>query len=723
MSTSPVKLISSLWSGGSSSNPSPDVLLSGREARQQTSLHRSDSQHSVLGPIRGGGGEGFAALEGQPENPLVRLEETFNGYIAALRARKGAIIGRTLLNRSLADELSVNDLYNRLIESPLDYEMASKFGTEVVFVAFEKFVHIAWAERIGPVMTMQALDTLQERANKRVPGDFADFVGYLFRDMTPQNRRAFPALIKLLADLLDGCGNDSDRGVLTLAFAELLVTDGSAPAYINLLDRLVEDCERIFEDPVSSQGISTPPIGSLNSAIRHAKTQQGSLTSNTSLRRKFGLDLLLRQGSRDERPSVWRSLSRHRHPAPGESSSLSRVTLGRARSIDDNSLAKRLHSRALSRERPAILGAFPETAPERPVSLYRPDIPLETIGEPASSEQKAAKKKRRSSLSDLKNLMAAASLEEEPRQPLQTTKQTSGKINASAVTNVSPKATTPSRIPMSPNSSGTMALRNSRQKENVAEVFVGGTLDSTPLQANHDLFSKLDSPTKRAGSPTKALETVTIRRGHTKAPSTSSIPTFRSPRPPTSGSDSPTRSGAQRLRLQSPQKLRERLQTEKKAADDADASLQSELSKIGEEMARVNSGRAGRGIESTDLRQLAASMKALEEKVSRMMGDLMDKQTATQREVNMTLKSSEAKARAVDQLHKEVVAENELLYEKFNGELGKIVKALKGKGKEDKEELVSRLKEQGEETARLKRENARLKRELASLRAGSMPTE
>lgn len=66
-------------------------------------------------------------------------------------------------------------------------------------------------------------------------------------------------------------------------------------------------------------------------------------------------------------------------------------------------------------------------------------------------------------------------------------------------------------------------------------------------------------------------------------------------------------------------------------------------------------------------------------------------------------------------MYKESSAENELLYEKFNGELGKIVKALRGKG--EKEELVAKLKEAGEETARTKKENARLKREVVTLRA------
>ncbi len=151
---------------------------------------------------------------------------------------------------------------------------------------------IAWRDQIGPVMTTQALDALQIRASKRVPGDFADFVNYLFGDMAPQNRRAFTALIKLLADLLEGCGNDGDRGALTLAFAELLVDDGSAHNYINLLDRLVEDCDRIFDDAGFGAHIQfkNSAFDSLNSANRSHKSGTGSMTSNTSsLRKKFDL--------------------------------------------------------------------------------------------------------------------------------------------------------------------------------------------------------------------------------------------------------------------------------------------------------------------------------------------------------------------------------------------------------------------------------------------------
>lgn len=704
LASSPVKIFSSLWTG---STHNPDATPSeSKHKRQVPSIHRNNSQQSIVGSIRGK--DGPSQEESRPVNPLVRLEETFTGYVAAFQSRKGLIIGRTLLNRSVADELSVNDLYNRLIESPYDFEAASDLTTEVIFVAFEKFLSIAWADQMGPVMSMQSLDTLQARVNKRVPGDFADFVNFLFKDMAPQNRRAFTALIKLLADLLDGCGNDDDRGALTLAFAELLVHDGTAPNYINLLDRLVEDCDRIFEEPGlnHSFGLDSAAYESINSAIRGGKPYAGSIASNTSsLRRKFGFDTLLRQNSKDERSSMWRTLSKHRNPATGEPASLSKASLGRSRSIDDNTLPKKLQRRAGSRDRPPIAGAFDEV---RPGSSHRV---LETIGEPeVEPPQKTHRKKRRSSLSDLRSLMDSTSLEddEEPLQPLQDTKQTSEKINASPQAPLSPKIPTPSRIPVSPVA---QTLRASRiQKENLADIFNAHTDPQEPPSGN-------TSPTK-SNRHSRTLSTTnipTLRPGRGGIGSASESPTRRLSASP-NRNGSPTRTGTQRLRLQSPQKLRERLQTEKQAVEDIDVSLRSELSKIGQEMARVNSTRPP-GSHSVDMRRLGAAIRQLEDRIPTEVQELEGKHEALQRDMESTVKVSEAKVRAIDQLYKETAAENELLYDKFNVELGRMLKALKGTSNKDKEELMTRLKDQAEEAARIKKENAKLKREMVTLRA------
>ncbi len=46
--------------------------------------------------------------------------------------------------------------------------------------------------------------------------------------------------------LLDASGNDGDRGALTATFAELLVREGNPHEYITLLDRLVDDSDRLL---------------------------------------------------------------------------------------------------------------------------------------------------------------------------------------------------------------------------------------------------------------------------------------------------------------------------------------------------------------------------------------------------------------------------------------------------------------------------------------------
>lgn len=701
LASSPVKgLLSTIW-GGSVSNieqPSKRPPVSG--IFNPPSISRGNSeQNSIYGSARSRDG---VRAEPKPENPLMRLEQTFTGYMASLQSRKGNIIGRTLLNRGAVDELAVNDLYNRLIETPFDLAASADLTSDIIFVAFEKFLRIAWREQMGPIMTMQALDTLQERLNKKVPGNFADFVNFMFGDMAPQNRRAFTALIKLLADLLDGCSSDSDRGALTAAFAELLVTDGTSHHYINLLDRLVSDCDRIFED--AGFGINASAGGSTYESVnsRSGKSNTGSMTSNTSsLRRKFGLDTLLRQHSnKEDRPSVWRTLSKHgRNPATGEvsqaASSLSRASaMGRTRSIDmgtNGPPSPGKLRRPGSRDRPPITGAFDDL--HRPTSSHRF---LETIGEPGEATSSGKpKKKRRSSLSDLRSLMAAASIEDEQEpaiMPLSVNKQVSEKFNAAP----RPKSPSPSRIPVSP---AAQSLRLPRlQKENVS-------LD--------DVFQ----PSASAGSDKTRPST----RGHGKTLSMSQIPTLKPARSTglDVGSDHARQTGRTspgKLRLQSPQKLRERLQTEKQAVDEVDANLKTELSKIAEEMQRVNTGLGHRG-GTVDLRRLAQSVAALEERIPPMMAELSDRQAAIQRDMDSSLKASEAKVKAIDQLYKEATAENELLYEKFNSELGKIVKALRGKGREEKEELVAKMRDASEEAAKAKRENTRLKREIVSLRA------
>lgn len=701
MTSSPVKMLTSFLSGSSTalsetaSTKSPKPTTS--SLFPAPSISRSNSSlkdsASLYGSAKSREGIKMGIDDDRPENPLVRLEQTFTGYMASLHARKGNFIGRMIFNRGAVDELVVNDLYNKLIENPFDIDPSIDVSADVIFVAFEKFVKIAWREQMGPIMSRKSMDALQERSSKRVPGEFADFVRFLFQDVAPQNKRAFTALIKLLADLLDGCANDGDRGALTLGFAELLIDDGTAPDYINLMDRLVKDCDRIFDQPVFDleAGLSQASsiYDSYTSATRAGKSHSGSLTSNTSsLRRKLGFENLLRQNSKnEERPSVWRTLSKHgRHNSVTESSSLSKASRSGDMSPGPNKLR-----RPGSRDRPPIAGAFDDTY-SRPISSHR----LETIGEPAEdiAPRTPLRRKRRSSLSDLKSLMAATTIQddEEPLQPLSDMRKTSQKFNSG------PKIPTPTKIPMSPASSG----RAQRQPENV----LGSPFQTAP---------RLSSPDSPFRSHNKGLSTSSIPTLKTLKPLKTSSPAPESPaRSPTRPQLSPSKSSSGRLRLQSPQKLRERLQSEKQAVEDVDVTLQSELSKITSDMARFNSSLPRSS--TVDLRKLSSSVSALESRIPVLVQEISERQEALQRDMDNTLKATEAKVKEIDQLYKESTAENELLYEKFNTELVKIVRALKGRTGE-KEEIMSKMKDSYEETARVKKENARLRREMASLRA------
>ena len=728
---SPVKMISSFLSGGfnnsttlvnnsASVRSSPNKLQRNPVLSEIPSLSRTNSNKSThstqdvenRSSVR-------AAADERPVNPIVRLEGTFTGYVAALQSRKGNVIGRALRNRGAADELAINAIYNTFVENPFDQRAGSEVSVDILFVAFEKYLRMAWKDQMGPVMPLQTLEALQERALKLFPGDFADYVRLVFDEMAPQNRRAFIAIIKLLADLLDGCGNDGDRGALTAAFAELLVTDGEPHDYINLLDRMVEEQDRLFDDigPGAINGFGTSSNSTYGSTSGHRSNHSasGSLTSNaSSLRRRFA-DTILRQNSKQgdsERPSVWRSLSKtSRSVATGEpinSSSLNKATLNRSRSNESPS------RRPGSRDRPTVLGAFDD----RPSSSGSPGTRLSTIGaSPPPDEKetgKSLKKKRRSSLSDLKSLMANATLGgSSPLTPSPDRK----KFNSS------PRTPSPTKIPkpgggMIDRSRSAMYRTGSPDQK---------SKDNTPLNGSspRNVGSLTERP-QNIMSPDviviKDLWTTPGPKGHSKTVSMSSnIPTLRGRAPSLSRpTTSLGKSSPQKLRLQSPQKLRERLQNEAKAINEAEASLQNELSKIGEEMAKLTTGSSSSSlprVQAVDIEKLSSAMKALESKIPEVVKDLTSRNDTIKADLEKSLQASEFKVKGLDQLYKESAAENELLYEKFNGELRKIVKAIKTKGMEGKEELMSKLKESSDETSRVKKENARLRREVLTLRA------
>ncbi len=173
---------------------------------------------------------------------------------------------------------------------------------------------------------------------------------------------------------------------------------------------------------------------------------------------------------------------------------MSKASASRSRSVDLTAQAAAPNKlrRPGSRDRPPVAGVFDEIQ-QRPSSSHR----LETIGEPETEEaaSKSLKKKRRSSLSDLKSLMAQATLEDHtPLMPLNADKQTAEKFNSS------PRVHHPSKIPVSPQSYS-QSIRSPRQKENSNDPF---------------------SPKPLSSEAPKPFE-----RGHSKTLSTSQIPTLK----------------------------------------------------------------------------------------------------------------------------------------------------------------------------------------------------
>ncbi|OMP85820.1 Rho guanine nucleotide exchange factor gef2 [Diplodia seriata] len=739
-------------------------------------------------------------IEEHVNDPLVKLEETLATYILSLHARKGNVVGRVIRNRANANELAVNELYNSLLEEPTNVELASQQPVDVLFRSFEKFLQTAWREKLGLVVPMDVLSALQSHPED-YPGDFEEFFRKQISDLMPQNQRALRASIKLLADLLEGTGNDGDRGMITAAFAEVLVPDGNSHDFISLLDRFIEDIDTLFGRP-SSSGSLTPSQSSMNSRYG-SKTNVSMHSNSSSLKRRFGLkgfSGLSRESSKSDIESkvssVWRTLSKAGRNTDGQASSLSKATpLLRSHSTDQDARAS--PKRPGSRDRPTVMGAFTfdEGSPSRT---------LATIGEARESPRR----KRRSSLSDLPNL------EQKDPQPWAGAPQTPRRVKPSGIPTVSPTTPSPPKPSAIPNPSrfGSPAPRKDGSPAPSSALprprTAGGsdkTKTDSPAPLNVQPKTKTDAPAPlnlqpkpKVDSPAPAPLNVhpTVRKArantlsenvppktisaiptlHRPTHSASNIPTFPLTERPSSGNrpkavanlnpdelSKPTSglsglgapimfSPTRKLRMQSPQKLRERLQREQNAIHGAESMLQNELSKIGDEIINLPNGTisplrptstrtqtepqtpsrlrpttpkanssdgfsaiATLGRNNSPTTALVARLASLEARIPGVIASLQERTTSIAGDVASSLQVSEARAKRLDDLFREATAENEALYGRFNDELARILRGVKGG--DGVEEMRRKMRESQEETERLRKENWRLKRENLGLRA------
>lgn len=356
-------------------------------------------------------------ISDETASQLERLEATFSAYMIAIRSRSGNIVGRVLRARDRADQAAVNELYNVLLDHPGKIQAAAEAPVDVLIVAFETFMAQAWKERIGTLIPPQSMKLIQTQYDSMFPGDFEDFFRRFVSEMSPQSRRALTNLIKLLAELLEASGNDGDRGALTEVFSEILTEEGDPREYISLLDRLVEDFERLFDE---NAPCTTPMEGTLindptNKRDRSQSVNHGSVNSNnSSFRKRFGFGLH-RERSKTESESKVSSIIRTLSKSKGSgvavdteaaTSTLPRVNLVRAKSTD---IDTRLQSllRPGSRDRPFLPTFFSSDHDlYRPGSAHSNAPTLSSIGEDRVEKPVSPKKKRRSSLSDLRPMSA-----------------------------------------------------------------------------------------------------------------------------------------------------------------------------------------------------------------------------------------------------------------------------------------------------------------------------
>ncbi len=366
--------------------------------------------------------------------------------------------------------------------------------------------------------------------------------------------------------LLDASGNDGDRGALTAAFAELLVREGNPHEYITLLDRLVDDSDRLFEckpadntlslfaqltrtldtPPASSNGEATPINGSMNSQ-RARSINTGSLSSNaSSLRKRFGFGTLSRENSRNETESrvgsVWRTLSKNtKVTSDGDSrpGSMSKASLMRSKSTDTDARVT-APRRPVSRDRPTIQSAFSsEDQMFRPGSGHNNISNLSTIGE-APIGAVSPRKKRRSSLSDLKSAqdrsVAPSWAPLQPRKPV----------------NVQQPVQRPGSSPRTPSPTKTLAGGSPNRFGSPSRK------EKSPLMSRNTL-------TERAVNRRSDEVVITTYSPKKRNNSQSGIPMLKGglrERPsPVNGAESPKKasSSPQKLKMQSPQKVSRRL--------------------------------------------------------------------------------------------------------------------------------------------------------------------
>ncbi|KAJ5893531.1 hypothetical protein N7495_005222 [Penicillium taxi] len=697
----------------SRSNTLPSSLPSkdnGKEKDKET--EESSNKISVVGTSTVKGLDGQHGL----------LEKTFAAYVLSLQSRSGNILGRMLRARENADRALVNELYNILLEDPSKLQVAAEVPVDTLFVAFETFMKNAWKESMGSVLETSSLTLLQSQFDSMFPRDFDEQFRKFLVNTSPQNRRALAAIIRLLAELLDASGNDGDRGALTMAFAEVLTEDGNPVQHVSLLDRLVDDFDYIFEEFVPSGASVEGTLTCDQTKASHAKT--GSVGSNSSsFRKRFGFGMhkeSFKHENESKVASILRTLSSKRQSPTDSEPSTPKGPLIRSKSTDIDTRLGLL--RPSSHDRPH--GFASEENIPRPDIGYGQPPSLSSMRGMSTDGVVRVRRKRRSSLSDLRPTTASSDVSQisvssnsllRPATPSgrsqfevttptsQTRPQSSYRAQSPARGTSLSKATSPTRL-RSPirRGSPTRPATPSR-KENVDPkshqterlLKPRSNIPESPFQENKRRSLATGIPQRTAA----LRERSAVNASENKRPL--SFPTIQN---------------HQKVRMQSPQKLRDRVQNEKNSQSTTELGMRDELSALSNELhslklAPSNNVTPKRGtVDGLDGR-----FRRLEERFDQFSGEYNGRTSALERDLESSLMFSEKRAKKLDELYREASAENEALYDRFNSELSKISKDVRAGSVEDA--MKSQLSQALDEIGRLKKENFRLKREVGGLRA------
>lgn len=718
---SPVKLLSSLFSNASlkdADSPSKPTIANARSSTAVTHNEILQSTQGFFDPHVARNANQSPAKTTQVVNKVNEeradsfesLERTLSCYLLALQARKGNAVGSVVSRRSFADQAIVNNLYNALLEDPDDHERAAQAPVDILFAAFEQFIKAPWKDRLGPVIRDDMLVDLQTRMEVLNPLDYEEYEECRLAELAPQNRRALSGIVKTLAELLDGTRNDGDRGALTAAMAEIVICDADPHVFIPLFDRFVEN-----EEAVATQIHATAVAHASVSSNMTQTTKTGSVSSKaSSLSRRLGFGSVRRENSKAEQTrGVGHLLRMGSKKLLSQDPALERPLIGRTQSQDLSSQMTSLR-RPGSRDHPGLPGN--DSRPATGQSSQANSGPPSSAGTPARESGKC-KRSRRSSLSDLATLQTPSA---SPFWTNSASKRVEGIFDAPST------AASPSRlrVPETPTKSASVRC-SSPNKENI-----------TPLHRSYTTRDGYTSKTSKAGDQHSALQSAftqtfsppsAIEDGDDMKPTMAQL--VKSPlseRAASGNSMAPTHPAIQKstaiespkkLRVQSPTKIRERLQGNQAAIATAQSSMQAEMEKIGRELAELDlrpkaSPERQKQVIVTNIN---TRLKALENKVAHLSKNLTEHAEILEVDLNASLQAAHRKNKTLDVELQRANAENAALYSRMNDELMGLFNQVKtGNGLD---ELRRALRASQDETLKWKTKAANLARDNADLRS------